>query len=140
MAKEIDPNFRERVEAVVAQIPRGRVMTYGQLAAICGNARAARIVGGIAHLGDPDLPWQRVVNKSGGLAAGYPGGRHGHGEQLRAEGVEVVDDHVDIRALLWWPRGVQRAASVGAREPSSYTDAELPHNRAGEEPKQQGLF
>ena len=81
--------FRERVEAVVAQIPRGRVMTYGQIAALCGNARAARIVGGIAHFGDPDLPWQRVVNKQGGLASGYPGGRSGHRQVLEAEGVSV---------------------------------------------------
>src|ERR1700679_1560676 len=75
---EVEPKFREQVEALVAQIPKGRVMTYGQLAALCGNARAARIVGGIAHFGNPDLPWQRVVNKQGGLAAGYPGGRRGH--------------------------------------------------------------
>ncbi|HTB48542.1 MAG TPA: MGMT family protein, partial [Verrucomicrobiae bacterium] len=38
---EVEPGFREQVEALVAQIPRGRVMTYGQLAALCGNARAA---------------------------------------------------------------------------------------------------
>ncbi len=100
----IDPNFRERVEAVVAQIPTGRVMTYGQIAALCGNARAARIVGGIAHFGDPALPWQRVVNKQGGLAAGYPGGWRGHKEVLEAEGVTVTDDfRVDIGRLLWWP-------------------------------------
>ena len=102
-----EPGFRERVEAIVAQIPRGRVMTYGQLAALCGNARAARIVGGIAHFGDPALPWQRVVNKRGGLAAGYPGGRTGHAEHLRAEGVSVLggpgDEHVDVSNLLWWP-------------------------------------
>jgi alkylated DNA nucleotide flippase Atl1 len=109
MNERIDSNFRERVEAIVAAIPQGRVMTYGQLAALCGNARAARIVGGIAHFGDPKLPWQRVVNKSGGLAAGYPGGRHGHAEHLRAEGVEVVDDRVDVHALLWWPPGVEPA-------------------------------
>ena len=41
----------DEIESLVAQIPRGRVMTYGQLAALCGNARAARIVGGIAHFG-----------------------------------------------------------------------------------------
>lgn len=105
--ESVDPSFRELVEALVSQIPQGRVMTYGQLAALCGNARAARIVGGIAHFGDPTLPWQRVVNKSGGLAAGYPGGRQGHAEHLRAEGVEVVDEHVDVRALLWWPPGVE---------------------------------
>ncbi len=111
----VDPNFRERVEAVVALIPRGRVMTYGQLAALCGNARAARIVGGIAHFGDPNLPWQRVVNKHGGLASGYPGGRQGHKAHLETEGIAVADDlTVNIQALLWRP--------------------------PGSEPKQQGLF
>lgn len=96
--------FRVRVEALVAQIPEGRVMTYGQLAAMCGNARAARIVGGIAHFGDPALPWQRVVNKKGGLASGYPGGRQGHKAHLEAEGVMVSDDfYVDVEQLLWHP-------------------------------------
>jgi methylated-DNA-protein-cysteine methyltransferase-like protein len=106
----VDPNFRQRVEALVAQIPRGRVMTYGQLAALCGNARAARIVGGIAHFGDPNLPWQRVVNKQGGLAAGYPGGRRGHREHLEAEGYAVSDDYkVNVGELIWWPDGMEPA-------------------------------
>lgn len=79
-------------------------MTYGQIAALAGNARAARIVGGVCHYGNPDLPWQRVVNKSGGLASGYPGGRRGHREALEADGVTVSDDYkVDIENLLWWP-------------------------------------
>jgi methylated-DNA-protein-cysteine methyltransferase related protein len=100
----MDNNFRTRVETLVAQIPKGRVMTYGQLAALCGNARAARIVGGIAHFGNPDLPWQRVVNKSGGLASGYPGGRSGHKQVLAAEGIKVSDDFkVDVQELIWWP-------------------------------------
>ncbi|MDB5168665.1 MAG: hypothetical protein JWO41_21 [Candidatus Saccharibacteria bacterium] len=104
--QEVEPGFRERVELLVSQIPRGKVMTYGQLAALCGNARAARIVGGIAHFGDPNLPWQRVVNKQGGLAAGYPGGRGGHRQVLEGEGYAVVDDKVDVAKLLWWPDGV----------------------------------
>lgn len=101
---QISMGFRERVESVVAQIPSGRVMTYGQLAALCGNARAARIVGGIAHFGDPNLPWQRVVNKWGGLALGYPGGRRGHRAALEAEGITVSDDYyVKVQELLWSP-------------------------------------
>lgn len=100
----VEPSFRERVEAVVAQIPQGRVMTYGQLAALCGSPRSARIVGGIAHFGDPKLPWQRVVNKQGGLASGYPGGKRGHKAVLEAEGIEVNKDFkVDIGKLLWNP-------------------------------------
>lgn len=79
-------------------------MTYGQIAALCGNARAARIVGGIAHFGDPNLPWQRVVNKQGGLAAGYPGGREGHRKHLEAEGIKVSDEYqVNVGGLLWDP-------------------------------------
>lgn len=99
--------FAQRVYALVAQIPKGRVMTYGQIAALCGSARSARIVGGVAHFGPPDLPWQRVVNKQGGLAAGYYGGRSGQKKDLEAEGVEVMgsDDnyYVNVKDLLWQP-------------------------------------
>jgi len=102
-----DKQFAERVYVLVAQIPKGRVMTYGQIAAMCGNARAARIVGGVAHFGPPDLPWQRVVNKQGGLAAGYYGGRSGQKKDLEAEGVEVQGDgdnyFVDVDKYLWSP-------------------------------------
>ncbi len=103
MSKD-EPTFAQRVESVVSLIPQGRVMTYGQLAALCGNARAARIVGGIAHFGDPDLPWQRVVNKQGGLASGYPGGRRSHQQALELEGYQVNDFKVDVKELLWWPK------------------------------------
>jgi methylated-DNA-protein-cysteine methyltransferase related protein len=97
--------FRLRVEALVSQIPEGKVMTYGQIAALCGNPRAARIVGGVAHFGDPSLPWQRVVNKSGGLANGYPGGRKGHKKHLEDEGIPVSEDYkVNVGKLLWWPK------------------------------------
>lgn len=80
-------------------------MTYGQIAALCGSARAARIVGGIAHFGDPELPWQRVVNKTGGLAAGYPGGRAAHRRHLEAEGVAVDDEDriIDMHKRIWQP-------------------------------------
>ncbi len=100
---ELSENFRERVLALVAQIPYGKVMSYGQIAALCGSPRAARIVGGIAHFGDPELPWHRVVNKAGGLASGYPGGKNGHKEILESEGYVVNDYVVNVNDLLWWP-------------------------------------
>ncbi len=100
-----DSKFREMVYGYVAEIPPGRVMTYGQLAALCGNARAARIVGGIAHYGPEDLPWHRVVNKSGGLASGFHGGRAEQARRLEFEGVAISSDYyVDIQKLLWWPQ------------------------------------
>ena len=96
--------FRDRVYKIVAQIPRGRVVTYGQVAALGGRPRAARIVGGIAHWGDQSLPWQRVVHKDGSLAAGYPGGVEGHKQVLEAEGIRVSKDYkVDIERLKWNP-------------------------------------
>lgn len=102
--RKAKPDFRAQVYELVAQIPAGRVMTYGQIAALCGRPRAARIVGGIAHFGDLDLPWQRVVKKDGGLAEGYPGGVEGHRQALEAEGVYSDDNyHVDVQSLLWQP-------------------------------------
>jgi methylated-DNA-protein-cysteine methyltransferase-like protein len=99
-----EPSFKERVYDVVAQIPRGRVMTYGDIAALCGQAHASRIVGGLAHFGPTDLPWQRVVNRHGGLASGYYGGKAGHQRDLEAEGVEVKDFMVvEFEKLRWRP-------------------------------------
>lgn len=101
----IDIKFSEQVYDLVAQIPRGRFMTYGQIAALCGNARAARIVGGLAHFGPEELPWQRVVNKQGGLASGYPGGKSGHKQVVEGEGVVVTEAYtVNIKELLWSPQ------------------------------------
>lgn len=113
-----EKSLRNKVEEIVAQIPQGRVMTYGQLAALAGSPRAARIVGGIAHFGNPALPWQRVVNKKGGLASGYPGGRMSHKEHLESEGVSVdgADGNycVDVNGLIWWPPGTSGAVPTGS--------------------------
>ena len=89
--QRVDNDFRQRVFGLVAQIPRGRVMTYGQLASLAGAAWAAWEVGQIAHTGPADLPWQRVVNKQGGLANGYTGGKNGHKRALEAEGVNIIN-------------------------------------------------
>lgn len=101
----VDAEFKERVYSLVALIPRGKVMTYGQVAALAGAAWAAWEVGQIAHTGPEDLPWQRVVNKQGGLAAGWPnGGRQAHRAALEADDVAVADDfRVDLGKVLWHP-------------------------------------
>lgn len=76
-------------------------MTYGQIAALCGSPRAARIVGGIAHWGDQSLPWQRVVKADGSLAEGFPGGVAGHRAVLEPEGVDFVGEKVDMSLCRW---------------------------------------
>lgn len=96
--------FAAMVKSLVAQIPEGSVMTYGQIAALCGSPRSSRVVGGIAHFTDPSLPWHRVVNKKGRLASGYPGGRRAQQERLAVEGlVSDKDFTVDIDRFIWWP-------------------------------------
>lgn len=102
--QRVDNQFKNRVYKVVSQIPKGQVATYGQVAALAGTAWAAWEVGQIAHTGPSELPWQRVVNKSGGLAKGYPGGLEGHKQALKDDGVNVNEEYkVDIVNLLWQP-------------------------------------
>lgn len=99
-----DSAFRRDIEALVAQIPQGRLTTYGDLAAMAGHPYAARVVGGIAHFGNPALPWQRVVNRFGGLASGYPGGKEGHAQHLRDEGITSTEYIVDnFKEIRWLP-------------------------------------
>lgn len=97
-------DFGAQVESFMAQVPAGRVTTYGDLAALAGYPYAARIVGGMAHYGDPELPWHRLVNRFGGLAAGYHGGRRTQAEHLAAEGITCTNDVVDnFEELRWQP-------------------------------------
>lgn len=97
-------SFKERVYELVAQIPKGRVMTYGDIAAFSGQPAAARIVGGLAHFGPTSLPWHRVVNRFGGCASGYYGGKEGHKVALEQEGFTVVDYRiVDFEEKRWQP-------------------------------------
>ena len=106
MKEPVSPsNFRESVYELVALIPPGKVMTYGDVAGFCGHAYAARIVGGLAHFGPQELPWQRVVNRFGGLAAGYPGGREAHKKDLENEGVPINNEYIieDFEKRRWNP-------------------------------------
>ena len=97
-------SFGERVYQIVASIPEGRVLTYGDIAALAGNAYAARQVGGLAHFGPTDLPWHRVVNRLGDCANGYYGGKEGHRQALEDEGF-VVEDYriIDFVERRWRP-------------------------------------
>jgi methylated-DNA-protein-cysteine methyltransferase-like protein len=102
MSPEAD--FRTKIYKLVAQIPYGMVSTYGDLAGLAGHANASRIVGGIAHYGPEDLPWHRVVNRFGGLASGFHGGREIQQQLLEQEGITCTDFIVDnFKDLRWKP-------------------------------------
>jgi methylated-DNA-protein-cysteine methyltransferase-like protein len=108
MAKSEASEFAEKVYKLVGQIPAGRVMTYGQIAALAGSVGAARVVGGIAHFGPESLPWHRVVNKSGGLAAAYPGGRQAQEAKLKKEGIKFYNGNcTGMNDLVWWPTNTE---------------------------------
>lgn len=98
--------LRDRVHAIVRAVPKGRVVTYGQVALLAGRPRAAREVGWIAHAGRKRVPWQRVVNREGGLAKGYTGGPAGQKKALQRDGVRVgPNGRVNLKRYLWTPSG-----------------------------------
>ncbi|CAN5369714.1 MGMT family protein [soil metagenome] len=66
-----DKTYREEVYEIVRKIPSGRVMTYGQIAAILGEGYTARTVGYVMHAAQTEsVPWQRVINSQGGCSTG----------------------------------------------------------------------
>ena len=98
--------FSRRVREAVQGIPRGCVMSYGRVAALAGNARAARGVGyALSHVDGEGLPCHRVVFKDGSLCKGFAFG--GEGVQralLEQEGVAFLPDgRVDMAACQWRP-------------------------------------
>jgi len=95
-------NFRIKVCNIISKVPCGKVTTYGDVAALAGNAYAARVVGGIAHYGDSDLPWHRLVNRFGGLASGFPGGREVQMKLLKSEGVFCTNYIINnFKSIRW---------------------------------------
>ncbi len=107
--------FRERVLAIVRQVPSGRVVSYGQVALWAGTPRAARQVGAVLfglRDEDGDVPWQRVVNARGGISTFKVGAGELQIALLRSEGVEVGSTGVDLGCWGWapppeaWPWGV----------------------------------
>lgn len=100
---------QERLTAlytVLAQVPEGYVVSYGQLAELAGLGRAARWVGRtLSQLPDgSNLPWHRVVAAGGRLS--LSAGSHSGAEQrarLRAEGLTIRGEKVDIRQHGWRP-------------------------------------
>ncbi|HEY7172826.1 MAG TPA: MGMT family protein [Vicinamibacterales bacterium] len=83
----IPAEFARRVLTVVRRIPRGRVATYGDVAALAGRPRAARAVGNIMrHCAAPDVPCHRVI-AAGGRLGGYGGQEITKRAMLAQEGV-----------------------------------------------------
>jgi methylated-DNA-protein-cysteine methyltransferase related protein len=98
----VDSNFRRKVYEVMERLPSDKVTTYGDVAAMAGSAYASRVVGGIAHFGDPSLPWHRLVNRFGGLASAFPGGREVQEQLLFQDNITCTDFIIDNFKELRW--------------------------------------
>ncbi|MBC5744003.1 MGMT family protein [Lachnospiraceae bacterium MD308] len=89
---------------IICQIPEGKVASYGQIAALAGNRRWARVVGYALHAipHGSDIPWHRVVKKNGEVfgGAGSDGGRY-QTELLLDEKVGFIDGYVDMEHYQW---------------------------------------
>ena len=89
----------KRIYEAVKRIPKGRVATYGQVAAMAGNERMSRAVGNALHKNPTPgiVPCHRVVDAKGRLAGGFAfGGMEAQAALLTREGVEVKDGKVDL--------------------------------------------
>ena len=109
----------ERVLATVRRIPKGKVATYGDVAAASGYPRAARQVVWALRSGGKAVPWHRVLGARGKiLLTGEPGFEQRL--RLRSEGVAIDGDRVDLKQ-----HGYGFKPGVGARRGSG----EPPHRR-----------
>ena len=89
----------KRIYEAVKRIPKGCVATYGQVAAMAGDPKMARAVGNALHKNpDPEhIPCYRVVNSKGELSGAFAfGGADEQANRLRADGIEVINNRVDL--------------------------------------------
>ena len=96
----LPPSFFSQVYDVVAEIPYGKVVSYGQIARMLGRPRAAREVGWAMSNCPEELPWQRVVKADGSITGGV------HAQIRKAllveEGVGLLPDgRVDMEIYRW---------------------------------------
>jgi methylated-DNA-protein-cysteine methyltransferase-like protein len=97
--------FFQQVYEIVARIPRGKVATYGQIAAALGDPRQARTVGWALRSTPEwlDIPWHRVVNSSGGISTHHTtGGLNTQRKLLEDEGIVFnKDGRLDLERYRW---------------------------------------
>ncbi|MEW6049896.1 MAG: MGMT family protein [Candidatus Zixiibacteriota bacterium] len=112
MSTSMADSFSDRARHVLKRIPRGKVVTYGLLAAMAGNPRGARQVVWVlnAYAEKENLPWYRVINSQGRISLPRGGGFELQVALLKREGVKVSKaGEIDLDKYLWRPRGAVRS-------------------------------
>ncbi len=98
-------SFYDKVYEYVKKVPKGKVVTYGQVACMLGSPRASRAVGYALHFNPTPvvIPCHRVVNKEGRLAPAFAfGGIEAQAALLEQEGVRISNDFtVDLATYQW---------------------------------------
>jgi alkylated DNA nucleotide flippase Atl1 len=97
-AAQAGPSATQRILALVARIPSGRVMTYGDIADVLGLG-SPRQVGRALAGADLDIPWHRVVRSDGTMAEHV---RDRQRQLLIGEGVDIIGERVDLGAHQWF--------------------------------------
>lgn len=107
--EERPANFYERVYDLVRHVPRGKVVTYGQVATLLEAPHAARAVGYAlrALSAGSDVPWHRVINRQGQISPRHPAaGPILQRVLLEAEDVGFdAQDRIDLSVYRWRPEG-----------------------------------
>ena len=118
MAGPTDNDYRERVFKIVRKIPRGRVMTYGQIAEILGEGYTPRTVGFVMHSANDKTPWHRVMNAQGGCSTrGLVLPHDKQQRMLEAEGVRFNErGRCELQSFLWIPKSAPDKAKGRARK------------------------
>jgi methylated-DNA-protein-cysteine methyltransferase-like protein len=106
MVKQGNPEYRERVYKIVRRIPRGRVMTYGQIAELLGEGYTPRTVGFAMHSAPDGTPWHRVLNAQGATSTGRIVLPHDKQQRLlEQEGVVFnQNNRCDLETCLFIPK------------------------------------
>ena len=98
--------FHEKVIAIIKKVPKGKVATYGQIAAIAGNPNAARQVSWTLNSSSSKekLPWHQIINKQGRISLSPGAGYEEQRSRLEKEGVVFsLNGSVDLKHFLWRP-------------------------------------
>lgn len=113
-----DNDYQERVFQIVRSIPRGRVMTYGQIAEILGEGYTPRTVGFVMHASNDQTPWHRVVNAQGGCSTrGIVLPHDKQQRMLEAEGINFNDrGRCALQEYLWIPKQSTKERKHRAKE------------------------
>ncbi len=104
---EITTDFTQKVIQIIKNIPKGKVLTYGSIAKLAGNPRAARQVSWLLHSSSNKyhLPWHRVISSNGSIGLKSIDDKQYQKNLLELENITFLDNFkIDLEKYLWKPQ------------------------------------